>query len=134
MEWDARKPWYHGSPLRLTSLRAGSTITQDRELARVFSHKPPLVVQDIDDAGNRRIKHAGRQPGLLYRIAEELQPGDVYPHPQTTMAPGQEWVTTRELRVQLIGPTAIVAEEVLAAPEIEELQRRIAAARRTGDP
>ena len=37
------------------------------------------------------------------------------------MAPGQEWLTTRVLRVQFIGPTVIVAEEVLAAAEIEEL-------------
>ncbi len=76
----------------------------------------------------------GGSRAFLYQIVEELQPGDVYPHPQTTMAPGQEWLTTRELRVQLIGPTAIVAEEVLAAPEIEEFQHRIAAAQRTGHP
>ena len=130
MQWDASKTWYHGSPLHLTSLRPGSTITQDRELARVFSHKPPLVVQDIDDAGNRRIKHTGTQPGLLYRIAEEIRPGDVYPHPETTMAPGQEWLTTRELRVQLIGPTHLVPEELLTAAEIEELQHKIAESRR----
>ncbi len=134
MEWDASKPWYHRSPLLLTSIRAGSTIKQDRELAPVFSHKPALVVQNIDDAGNRRIKHAGRQRGFLYQIVKELQRADVDPHPQTTMAPGQEWVTTREPRVQLIDPTAIVAEEVLAAAEIEELRHRSAAARRTGHP
>jgi len=37
---DYSKPWYHGSPLKLDVLRAGSTMTQWRDLARVFSHKP----------------------------------------------------------------------------------------------
>src|ERR687885_271879 len=131
MQWDVSKTWFHGSPLHLTSLRPGSTITQDRELVRVFSHRPSLVVQDIDDAGTRRIKHTGTQPGLLYRIAEELQAGDVHPHPETTMAPGQEWLTTRVLCVQLIGPTQLVAGELLTAAEIEEPQRKIAESRRS---
>jgi hypothetical protein len=68
--------------------------------------------------------------GLPHQIAEEIRPGDVYPHPETTMAPGQEWLTTRELRVQLICPTQLVAEELLAAAEIEELQHKIAESRR----
>ena len=32
--------WYHGSPMLLSELRAGSTITQWRALAEAFSHKP----------------------------------------------------------------------------------------------
>ena len=37
--------WYHGSPLRLTMLRAGSTITQDRDrtVAGVLGEGPPMV-------------------------------------------------------------------------------------------
>ena len=117
--------WYHGSPHPLTVIRAGSTITQDRELARVFSHKPGLVSQEIEDDGTRRIKHSGRQPGVLYRVAEELRPGDIYPHPESTMLPHQEWLTTRELRVERIEATVVLDAELLTEFEIEELRRRL---------
>jgi hypothetical protein len=43
MEVDPAQIWYHGSPLELTTLHEGSTITQKRELARIFSHKPTRV-------------------------------------------------------------------------------------------
>jgi len=117
------KPWYHGSPFVLTSLLTGSTITQDRDLARIFSHKPALVSQDTDDEGKRILKHTGNQPGFLYRIAEAVKPDDVYPHPQTTMGPGQEWLTTRPLRVELLCSTQVVTEELLTASEIEALRQ-----------
>ena len=123
IEGDNTRPWYHGSPLMLASLRPGSTITRDRALARVFSHKPTLVVQDVDERGQHILKHSGAQPGFLYRIAEELRPGDVYPHPRTTMPPGQEWLTLRTLRVELIERTAIVASEILTTAEIKALAR-----------
>src|ERR687886_2917048 len=124
MQWDVSKTWYHGSPLRLTSLRPDSTITQDRELARVFSHKPSLVVQDIDDAGSPPHQTYGDAARIAVPDCRGSPAGDVYPHPETTMAPGQEWLTTRVLRVQLIGPTQIVADELLTADEIEELQHK----------
>jgi hypothetical protein len=111
--------WYHGSPLQLTILRAGSTITRDREVARVFSHKPPIV--SIDDDGT--IRHTGTAPGYLYRIDEPLGPGDVYPHPRTTMQPGLEWLTRRELRLSLIGPTQVRKEELLTEDQVTELRR-----------
>jgi hypothetical protein len=112
--------WYHGSPLDLDVLAVGSTITQDRHLAEVFSHKPAIV--SIEDNGT--IKHSGTAPGLLYRIAEEVQPGDVYAHPRTSMEAGKEWLTRRELRLELIGPVEIVDAERLTADEIETLRRR----------
>ena len=111
--------WYHGSPLQLTTLRAGSTITRVRDVARVFSHKPPIV--SIDDDGT--IQHTGTTPGYLYRIDEPLGPDDVYPHPHTTMQPGLEWLTRRELRLTLIGPTEVRKEELLSEKQIAELQR-----------
>lgn len=126
MDFDYTMLWYHGSPLELTSLRTGSTVTQDRDLARVYSHKPRLVSQDIDERGERQIKHSGRQPGLLYRIDEPILPGDIYPHPQSTIGPGQEWLTTRPLRVALIAPTTVRAEESLSNDEIDGLYKRLA--------
>ena len=101
--------WYHGSPLQLTVLRAGSTITRNRDLARVFSHKPRLV--SIGDDG--ALQHTGTLPGYLYRIDEPLGPEDVTPHPRTTMPVGLEWLTRRELRLALIGPTEVREEEFL---------------------
>ena len=35
--------WYHGSPLVLEVLATDSTITRNRDLARVFSHRPTIV-------------------------------------------------------------------------------------------
>jgi hypothetical protein len=113
--------WYHGTPLQLSVLRERSTITQDRHLAEIFSHKPAIVSMD----GDGSIKHNGTLPGYLYRVAERVGEGDVYPHPHSAMAPGKEWLTTRELRLELLGPVEIVQEERLTEEELAELRRRI---------
>ena len=120
MDFDTDKPWYHGSPLKLEELRAGSTMTQWRDLARVFSHKP-AVVSVSDD---RCIQHSGTLPGYLYEIAEPVAPEDVRPHPRTTMAPGDEWLTNRDLRLRLIGETVVRAEEFLSDDDIARLRER----------
>ena len=112
--------WYHGSPIQLTVLRRGSTITQNRDLARAFSHKPTLL--SISDEG--RVQHNGTAPGLLYQIEEEIRPDDIVPHPRTTMPPGLEWLTTRDLHLSLIGPVDFADGEILTADEIEALRQR----------
>ena len=113
--------WYHGSPYALTCLRAGSTITHDRELARVFSHKPPIVSMADDGA----LQHTGTLPGYLYRVDEPVGPEDVYPHPHSSMPPGKEWLTRRELRLALIGPTEVRDEERLSEKQVAELRQRM---------
>lgn len=123
--WDRAAPWYHGSPEQLTILRTGSTITQNRDLARIFSHKPSLVC--IEDDG--RIQHSGSLPGYLYRVAEELAPEDVTPHPRSTMPDGQEWLITRPLRVELVCPTTPQEGELLSLEECRALRDRAAAFR-----
>jgi hypothetical protein len=110
--------WYHGSPCVLTMLRAGSTITPDRHLATVFSHKPSIV--SIEDDG--AIRHSGTATGYLYVVDEEVGPGDVRPHPRSSMAAGLEWLTTRELALRLVGPTAIVDGERLTEEEVARLR------------
>ncbi len=117
---DYSRPWYHGSPLKLEVLRTGSTITQWKDLARIFSHKPAVV--SISDEGD--IQHTGTQPGYLYVIDEPVAAADVIPHPRTTMRPGDEWLIQRELRVRLIGPTRVRAEEWLSPEALEEMRRR----------
>ena len=119
MEVDNGQTWYHGSPYELTTLRAGSTITQDRDLARVFSHKPPIV--SMGDDGS--LQHTGTAPGYLYRIDEPVGAEDVYPHPNSTMPPGAEWLTRRELRLTLLGPNVVRDEERLTEQDIAELRR-----------
>ena len=121
MDFDPTRAWYHGSPLRLTTLREGSTITQKRALARIFSHKPARV--SVSDDG--RIKHNGTTPGYLYAVADKIQLEDVVPHPRTTMAPGDEWLTTRELRLRLLCSTKPAPEEQLTDEEWAELQRQV---------
>lgn len=116
-DWNPGNPWFHGSPLELKVLRRGSTITQDRDLARIFSHKPTIV-----SISGRSIKHDGKIPGFLYQIAEHLQPADIYPHPRSSMEEGKEWLTKRELRVVLIGPTQIVEQEKLTEREAARLR------------
>lgn len=117
MEFDPNHSWYHGSPHKLISLREGSTITQKRELARIFSHKPAIV--SVSDDG--QIKHNGTQLGYLYAIEDKIQPEDVVPHPQTTMEVGDEWLTTRELRLKLLCTTEPVSGELLSGKDITAL-------------
>lgn len=128
MDFNPAQPWYHGSPSELTTLRAGSTITQRRELGRIFAHKPTVV--SIEDDG--RVKHNGTMPGFLYLIAEEIEPGDIFPHPHTTMAPGDEWLTRRELRLRLLGPVEVMPVEQLSDAELQVLQERLAASTSIG--
>jgi ribosomal protein S18 acetylase RimI-like enzyme len=112
--------WYHGSPYPLTRLREGSTITRDRDLAEVFSHKPTIVSAGDDGT----LRHNGTRAGFLYRVAEDVGQGDVYPHPRSSMEPGKEWLTRRALQVELIGPTHIVKAERLTEAEIAALKRQ----------
>jgi len=63
-------------------------------------------------------------PGLLYRIAENIKPEDIFPHPHSSMEEGKEWLTNRELAVELIGPTQVVDDEKLTEEEILQLKRK----------
>ena len=129
-EVDYAKTWYHGSPFKLTTLRKGSTITQDRNIARVFSHRPTLVSISVHvGISGEEVKHDGITPGFLYRIAQNIKPADIFPHPNSSMEEGKEWLTNRELRVELIGPTQIVNEERLTEEEILQLKREEAKSR-----
>ena len=95
---DPQGVWYHGSNQLFSVLRAGSTITQWRELAEAFSHKPTLLCCEDDG----RIFHNGEAQGFLYVLDEPVEIGvDVYQHPRTTMDPGAEFLTARPIKVRL---------------------------------
>ena len=96
---DPEGTWYHGSNKIFTELRENSTVTQWRELAEAFSHKPTGLAYDDDG----RIIHNGTEKGYLYIIDEPVTVGeDVYQHPRTTMDANAEFLTKRPLKVKLI--------------------------------
>lgn len=119
-DWHDQQPWYHGSQQRLTMLRAGSSITQQIDLARAFSHRPSLVSQ----SGHGRIKHDGATPGSLYVVATVVQPEDVYPHPHPVNVSRWEWLTRWDFPVRLVDWAEVRREDRLTAEEIAELRRR----------
>ena len=118
-DWDYSRTWYHGSQQELTRLRSGSSITQRRDVAKAFSHKPSLLC--MSDAS---LKHDGVTSGYLHIVAEEIEPDDVRPHPHPVNAERWEWLTCRELRLELIERTEATAEERLTDEEIAELRRK----------
>jgi hypothetical protein len=114
VDYNKHGKWYHGSSFKLDQIKKGSTITQNRDVARIFSHKPEIV--SIDDKW--RILHNGVQPGFLYEVAEPITTTDAIPHPRTTMQPGLEWLITRSLKVRLLCGTTPHPEEQLSEGQI----------------
>ncbi len=121
MDGDYEKPWFHGSPLILEELLEGSTITQEKDIARVFSHKPSIVA--IDENGV--ILHNGSADGYLYIIDEPISANDIYPHPETTMKPGVEWLIRRPLKVRKIAETKPDPKERLSDEDVSLLKRQL---------
>jgi hypothetical protein len=115
------QPWYHGSPLELVILRTGSTITQDKELARIFSHKPSIVAC----ADDGMIKHNGCLPGFLYVVEDLVEYDDIYPHPHTSMEISKEWLTRRDIRLRLLGVTSVDPEELLREDDLAAIKKRL---------
>ncbi len=91
--------WYHGSNVFFAELKAGSTITQWRELAEAFSHKPGALGYDDDGLNS----HNGTEKGYLYIIDEWIDiQKDIYQHPGTTMDQNAGFITKRPLKVKMI--------------------------------
>ena len=70
---DTNGIWYHGSNMVFSEMKKGSTITQWKELAEAFSHKPSLL--SYDDNGT--IYHNGTEKGYLYIIDEPITVGKI---------------------------------------------------------
>jgi len=94
--------WFHGSPLKLDVLAAGSTVTRCRVVAEAFAHKPTwMSVGDEDRPVS--VEHNGVLPGSLYVVDEQVGEGDVHPHPNSAFpGGGMEWITDRPLRLRLV--------------------------------
>jgi len=119
---ESGKFWYHGSPKKLTRLKTGSTITQQFEIARIFSHKPAVV---IGDGSAKGWKHTGPfVKGFVYSLAEPVNENDIEAVPNSTMSKGDEWNTRREFRLVLVAETIINPAELLTKHELKEMVKR----------
>lgn len=91
--------WYHGSNQKFDVLETGSTITQWRELAEAFSHKPSLLCCEDDGS----IWQNGTERGYLYLIDEPVTVGiTVFQHPNSSMEQNLEFLTKKPLKVKCI--------------------------------
>ena len=91
--------WYHGSNMIFSELKEGSTVTQWKELAEAFSHRPKRLSYD----DNGIISHDGKEKGYLYMLDEPIVVDiDVYQHPRTVMDKNAEFLTKRPLKVKLM--------------------------------
>jgi len=115
--WDARAPWYHGSPERLTVLRKGSWVTPFKELAKAFSHQPSLISSGDQCA---TVKHNGHQPGFLFVVAEALGPADVSYLPNTAQT---HWQTQRDVRLRLEAELPVDDPPQLSPEELATLRQ-----------
>ncbi len=126
-DFDFSLNWYHGSQEKLKNLQAGSSITQNRDVAKAFSHRPSLVSMSEgigSMSGNFNVKHNGVTPGYLYAVAEEIGPRDVRPHPHPVNSSRWEWLTNRELKLKLIARTTVPERETLTEEETAEIRRK----------
>lgn len=98
IEIDLKRIWYHGSNQKFDLLLEGSTITQWKELAEAFSHKPTRLSEN-----DGKIFHNGVEKGFLYIIDEPIEVDvDIYNHPMSSMYKNAEFLTKRPLKVKLI--------------------------------
>jgi hypothetical protein len=118
-QFDRNTPWYHGSPESLPILRKGSWVTQFKEMAKAFSHRPKLI--SLSDDG-LHVKHDGQQPGFLYMVAEPVAPEDVAYLQNTAQT---HWQTQRDLQVALVAALPINDPPQLTKQEIAELLKDV---------
>lgn len=116
---DHSAPWYHGSPEELSVLGRGSWVTQFKELAKAFSHKPALISLGGDCV---KVKHNGRLPGFLYTVSEPVDPDDVTYLRDTAQT---HWKTNRDLRLRLVAMLPLDDPPQLSEEEVAELRKDI---------
>jgi hypothetical protein len=95
--------WFHGSPRKLDTLAAGSTITRSRPVAEAFSHRPTCLGWEEKGGRLAGVCHNGAAAGYLYIVDEAIGEPDVRHHPNSAYhAGGLEWLTNRPLRLRRI--------------------------------
>ncbi len=116
---DYSAPWYHGSPEELTVLRKGSWVTQFKELAKAFSHRPSLISMG---EGCRTVKHNGQLVGFLYVVSEAVGSDDVTYLADTAQT---HWQTQRDLTMERVAELPLDDPPQLSEEEIAELRKDI---------
>ena len=114
---DYSAPWYHGSPEKLTVLRKGSWVTQFKEMAKGFSHRPSLMSTGGDC---QAVKHNGQLIGFLYVVSDTFCPDDVSYLRNTEQT---HWQTQRDLRIRRVAQLPVDDPQQLAEEEIAELRK-----------
>lgn len=71
-----------------------------------------------------KVRHDGITPGFLYVVSDEIAPDDVRPHPHPANASRFEWLTHRELKLELIEETVVTDNERMADEESAALERK----------
>jgi hypothetical protein len=94
-------------------------VTQFKELAKAFSHKPTLISFGDD---NQTVKHDGQQPGFLYVLSEPVGPDTVSYLPHTALT---HWQTQCDLQVRLVSKLPADDPPQLSAEEIARMHRRL---------
>jgi len=107
--------WYHGSPLRLDDLKAGSTVTPIPSYAKAMSHKPSTLAVNVHvntETGERRVifSQNGDQDGHLYKVLVADPAKDLQQHPGSKGAPGEEVLTTRDLPLDYLEELPVRSE------------------------
>ena len=96
-------------PAEARRLRARSSITQNRDVAKAFSHRPSLMSMSQSEAGETwSVRHDGVTPGYLYVVAEEIGSGDARPHPHPVNVSRWEWLTNRDMELRFIEETRVM--------------------------
>ena len=106
--------WYHGSASLLQFLRPGSSVTPVVELAKAFARRPSridILVHENDEENVRKVtlEDDGKRDGYLYEVEITDPATDLRANPESKMAPGEELLTTRGLRVRLIEQVSVAA-------------------------
>lgn len=116
--------WFHGSPEVLTHIRAGSSISPTKNVARGFSYRPEFL--DVSTEGNS-IRHNGTRGGYLYVVDERLTEADVRLHDASKDDPWFEWLVNRDVQVRLLEQTEVIEAERMSDDEIATYRARLAA-------
>ena len=100
-------------------LRKGSWVTQFKELAKAFSHKPSLISFGED---SQTVTHNGQQPGFLYIVSETVGPDEVSYLRDTAQT---HWQTQRDLPVRLVAELPVDDPPQLSEEAITEMRKKI---------
>ena len=71
-----------------------------------------------------KVRHNGIEPGYLNVVVDETEPDDVRPHPHPVNVARWEWLTNRDLRLQLIEETVVSDREKLPDIEVAAVRRK----------